>query len=287
MSTAKLFKDVIKYAWHGPSNQGRRGRKLISAFKWQIRKRVSAKPVTVRLWNGAKYIAYPQDSMASYPFYAHIYQSEFICFANRVASDGAMVDVGANVGLFTLSLSHRFEEAVLYEASAEACHKAAENITLNSLDKYRVRSLAVSDEIGTVNFSAIEPTGLTNKISSDPGGITVDATTLDADLDDEFKRRLSFLKIDVEGAEIKVLSGASKTLAAASNLLIMFERLKTSGLEEITDLLEAEGYVVFAVVNGLPDQTPSKLRRAHDLFACKQSKFDLVCKRAQESLREI
>jgi FkbM family methyltransferase len=287
MSTIKLFKDVIKYVWNEPSNQGFRCRKLISAFTWQIRKRISAKPVTVPLWNGAKYIAYPQDSMASYPFYTHIYQSEFVCFANRVAHDGAMVDVGANVGLFTLSLSHRFEEAVLYEASAEACLKAEENITLNSLDKYRVRSVAVSDEIGTVKFSATEPTGLTNKISTDPGGISVEATTLDAYLDDEFKRRLSFLKIDVEGAELKVLCGASETLAAAPNLLIMFERLKTSGLEEITELLNAEGYTVFAVVNGLPDQTSNKLKRAHDLFVCKQQQFDLVCKRARESLVEM
>ena len=183
MSTEKLFKDVIKYVWHEPSNQGRRCRKLVSAFKWQIRKRVSAKPVAVQLWNGAKYIAYPQDSVASHPFYTHIYQSEFICFANRGDDDGVMLDVG--------------------------------------------------------------------------------------------------------GAELKVLSGASKTLAAAPNLLIMFERLKTSGLEEITNLLEGEGYVVFAVDNGLPDQTPSKLLRAHDLFACKQSKFDLVCKLARESVHGI
>jgi hypothetical protein len=67
----------------------------------------------------------------------------------------------------------------------------------------------------------------------------------------------------------------------------MFERLKASGLEDITELLEAEGYAVFAVVNGLPDQTSDKLRRAHDLFACRQSQFDLVCKRAQESLVEM
>lgn len=210
MSTAKLFKDVIKYVWNEPSNQGRRCRKLVSAFTWQIRKRVSAKPVKVRLWNNAKYIAYPKDSMASFAFYTHIYQSEFICFADRVASDGAMVDVGANVGLFALSLSHRFEEAVLYEASAEACHKAEENITLNALTQYRVRGLAVSDEVGTVNFSSTEPTGLTNKISTEPGSVAVNATTLDDDLEDAFKGRLSFLKIDVEGAELKVLQGASK-----------------------------------------------------------------------------
>ena len=62
--------------------------------------------------------------MASYAFYAHIYQSEFICFVDRVASDGAMVDVGASVGLFALPLSHRFQVSVLYEANAEASRKA-------------------------------------------------------------------------------------------------------------------------------------------------------------------
>jgi FkbM family methyltransferase len=124
-------------------------------------------------------------------------------------------------------MSHRFEEAVLYEANAEANRKAKENIILSSLSQYRVRERAVSDKVGTVNFSAIEPTELTNKFSTEPDGVTVDATTLDTELDDEFKCRLSFLKIDVKSAELKVLRRASKTLAPAPNLLIMFKRIKS------------------------------------------------------------
>lgn len=64
----------------------------------------------------------------------------------------------------------------------------------------------------------------------------------------------------------------------------MFERLKTSGLEEITTLLDAAGYTVFAIVMGLPERSPDKLKRAHDLFACRHSQFDAVCNRARESL---
>jgi hypothetical protein len=155
------------------------------------------------------------------------------------------------------------------------------------LSRYQVRELAVSDKVGPVNLSAPEPTGLTNKSSTGPGGITVDATTLDDDLDDDFKCRLSFLKIDVEGAKINVLRGATKTLATAPNLLIMLERLKTSELNEIKELLEAQEYTVFAIHKGLSDQTPDKMKRAHDLFACKQSPFELICKRARESLVKV
>ena len=56
----------------------------------------------------------------------------------------------------------------------------------------------------------------------------------------------------------------------APNLLIMFERIKTSELRGIIEPLELQGYTVFDVFKGLPDQTPNKLKRTHDLFACKR-----------------
>ena len=225
-------------------------------------------------------MADPQDEMASFAFYARIHHGSLIAFTDKVANNGPMVDVGANTGLFSLLLSHHFKSAILYEASPEAARKADLNVRLNELDRYQVRPLAVCDTAGTIRFSVEEPTGLTNRITENKNGIDVQATSLDEDLTEEFKKQLSFLKIDVEGDELKVLKGARETMATSPNLLVLFERLKNTPLEELLEFFTAQNYTVFAVSEGVPTQSADVIMRSHDLFACHKDHFGSITARS-------
>ncbi|MDA1024265.1 MAG: FkbM family methyltransferase, partial [Proteobacteria bacterium] len=125
-----------------------------------------------------------------------------------------------------------------------------------------------------------DPTGLTNRITEDEDGIIVPATSLDGDLTAGFKNRLSFLKIDVEGGELDVLNGARETMGASLHLLILFERLKNTQLDNLLEFFAAQNYSVFAVSDGLPTRSTEAIRRAHDLFACRNDRLDLINERA-------
>ena len=102
-----------------------------------------------------------------------------------------------------------------------------------------VRELAFTDKVGPVNLSAPEPTGLTNKNSTGPGGITVAATTLDDDLDDDFKCRLSFLKIDVEGKAYDALLGMEQLFR--NNYVLLQIEIAGGESEAVRDLLMRYG----------------------------------------------
>lgn len=276
---------MVRHVWNEPSNKGQRVYRLYRALYWQVRKRLLKRPVRTRLWNGALYMADPADEMASFAFYARIYHSALIEFTSHVAAEGPMVDVGANTGLFSLMLSHRFKEAMLYEASPEAARKAESNVRLNRLDHYQVKPVAVCDAAGTIRFSISEPTGLTNRITENEDGIVVPTTTLDDDLTLDFKSRLSFLKIDVEGGELNVLKGARETMATSPHLLVLFERLKNTPIDDLLEFFAAQNYSVFTVSGGLPTRSPEAVRRAHDLFACSDDRFDLIGERAATAQR--
>jgi FkbM family methyltransferase len=217
-----------------------------------------------------------------------VFDSAHTLFAATASEDGLMADVGANVGLFTLQLCHRFDGGVLFEASPEAARKAAENVTRNRLDGFSVQATAIGDAEGHIRFLAERGTGLTSRIlaADEPASGPVEevpVTTLDRALPDHAKRRLSFLKIDVEGAKAQVFAGARETLAVAPALLILFERLKRTPLEPLTALLAEAGYIVFALSDGAPSRDEMHIRRAHDLFACRAERFDAVVRKTADA----
>ncbi|MFG1306323.1 FkbM family methyltransferase [Xanthobacter autotrophicus] len=132
-------------------------------------------------------------------------------------SGDVFVDVGANIGLFTLKAATFAGRVVAAEPGAVAGRQLADNLALNGFKNVTIVPKAISDTEGkAVLFH--------NPLGDDPQAFSlindgtsseseeVEITTLDRLAADLRLERVDCLKIDVEGAEDRVINGAAGTL---------------------------------------------------------------------------
>jgi FkbM family methyltransferase len=130
-----------------------------------------------------------------------------------------MIDVGANIGTFSLMMSKYISEnSHIYSFEPVYSKIFAMNVKQNDLeDKIKVYPIGLSDKNeklqgGLIDFSIKANYGFTQidnlKKADDSTEIIIEVQKLD-DLNID---NVSFIKIDVEGSERKVLDGAINTI---------------------------------------------------------------------------
>jgi FkbM family methyltransferase len=162
-------------------------------------------------------------------------------FVENLADGEVFFDVGANVGYYTVLGSRLVGEnglVVAFEPVARNLAHLYNHVALNKLENVSIIPAACSDEISLAAFSTGPNNAmghLTDGNNETPGKnlMLVPTVTLDA-----VAERLGVvpqvLKIDVEGAELSVLRGASsKILPAKPRIFLSLhsETLRTDCLE--------------------------------------------------------
>ena len=134
----------------------------------------------------------------------------------------AVVDVGANIGFFTVLAARvvgSTGRVLSFEPFDGSFRSLERNVELNVLDNVTAERAAVAEAQGTMTLGLDEGTiahGSTGGFTEEGAAarFTVPAVTLDESLESVLGDRAARLvKIDVEGIEPKVLGGAQKTLA--------------------------------------------------------------------------
>lgn len=120
-------------------------------------------------------------------------------------------DLGAHIGFFSLLLARRGASVLAVEANPETVARLRRNVALNDAP-VEVVEAAVSGQSGTVRFSARPGPERAQSAIRDDGTLEVRAVTLDALLAEYGVP--SFVKLDVEGAELDALLAAPQLLAA-------------------------------------------------------------------------
>ena len=160
-------------------------------------------------------------------FYTHDYDTEEMRSVLRMLnSDWVVLDVGANVGFWTVPMTKALGpsgKVHAFEPVPSNNLRLRENVTLNNLqDRVEVHELGLSDRRDTLLISLREDfangsgTGNASIVIDDSDGrfrcgmIAVD--TLDNIFPSLNVKRLDFIKIDIEGHEDKFLVGAASTI---------------------------------------------------------------------------
>jgi len=145
------------------------------------------------------------------------------------------LDIGAHYGYFSLLAAHlvgKEGSVQAYEPSTTTHQILQKNIALNATNWVQMHQQAVSDEAGTLTF--YEFPNLYSEYNSidaqqfegsqwftqySPQKVTVTATTLDVICNGAFVPNI--IKIDVEGAEDKVIAGGTTALSRYSPMVVM------------------------------------------------------------------
>jgi FkbM family methyltransferase len=158
-----------------------------------------------------------------------------------------VLDVGGNIGLFTLFLVHkygrgRFAKIHVFEPNPDTFARLKRNLEANGLTGAgglcEAHMLALSDRAGTVYMEAPRGYSVLSTIS-DSGTVPVECKTLDAWRAERGLGAVDLFKVDVEGHEMSLLRGAPETLKASRHLFI---EVKAEHLPEFDALTRAAGY---------------------------------------------
>lgn len=147
----------------------------------------------------------------------------------RLTDDAVFVDVGANIGLFTIPAARRVRNGavIAIEADPQLVSYLETNVTQNGLANVQVKHAAASDHRAeTVRFYAApaEKFGMGSLAPQFRGEWTgVPMQTLDDLIPPTQDAQVRVLKIDVEGFEAAVLRGATRVLTQPQPPLVVFE----------------------------------------------------------------
>jgi FkbM family methyltransferase len=151
----------------------------------------------------------------TYLFYKTHFEARTIrLLQNYVQPETSVIDVGANIGFFTLQFANWITgKGKVIAIEPETLNYARLQRTLarsNLTTLVETVNVAIADRQGEalLELNPLHPGD--HRLSSQ--GIPVTVTTIDALLEARDWPNISLIKIDVQGAEQRVLMGATKTL---------------------------------------------------------------------------
>ncbi len=175
--------------------------------------------------------------------------TEWLLGCLKAAGPGALfVDVGANLGWYTLRAAQLPEVAQVVAIEPESANQQLlrANLDRNALDgKVRVLACAAGAASGSATLHRYKSSNMGRHsiaVNHGRGGAVVPVEPLDVLLDQLRlgQARVGALKIDVEGFEPDVLSGAVQALSRTDALLIEISpELMAGGTAAVAALVEA------------------------------------------------
>ncbi len=230
------------------------------------RVRARGEPIDFMIPNPRRVRLLPEGQIPELLFKVHFEHTELALVAAFVTRGMHVVDIGANVGLYSVFTGRAVGprgHVWGFEPSSHVVGLLERNIALNGLENVSVHKLALAAQAGRLELrreancrdgdrylvGAATAEGAP-AVGEGGDSESVEVTTLDAfrAQDGRLSAHVDFLKMDVEGGELAVFQGARETLRANRDLVMMFESNRHvcaragHSQEEVFAVLEAEGF---------------------------------------------
>lgn len=252
--------DVVRSTIEHPDNRDHRLRAVAAVVVADAYVRLTDRPVLTRI--GDDLLCGVDPRLASHKvLMGRLPDHAELSVLRRLLRPGdRFVDVGANIGVYSLVAAECGAEVVAFEPGSAAVAALRSNVALNDLGgRVEVRQEAVGAESGEIEF--VDGVGTMGHVVTDASDdargqaglftgrstrrlLRVPMVTLDEVVGDA---RVAALKIDVEGFEDAVLAGAVDALAAAHIGYVQLEHNDSSERlfgesSRALDILRGHGY---------------------------------------------
>ncbi|APR81846.1 TPR domain protein [Minicystis rosea] len=267
-------------------------RALESAYRTMWRERISAStaPEEIAIPEGSEILPLPAGARIVVPARRDkitpsvLYEQgdwfeDEIRFVRRLLPPGSTaLDVGANYGVYAISMAHAVGASglvVAFEPAPETVQYLDASVALDDRLQLDVIEAAVSNRSGDATFFASPDAELSSLHASGPVAeeTPVDLVTIDESASSWAGRSVAFIKLDAEGEERAILEGARATLSAHEPL-VMYEIKQGATVDrDLPNAFAARGLRSYRLVPGLGLLAPFDAALALDpfqlnLFAC-------------------
>jgi FkbM family methyltransferase len=230
-------------------------------LRWVERRTFSKIPRPVRLPSGV-YFFKRNDSLG---INLQTFETRELAFAEGFFRPGMTVlDIGAHQGLYTLLAARCVRPSgrvFSFEPSPRERRALRLNLAINFCDNVAIQPLALGSNEATADLYVVDEynTGYNSlrppNVPQPTRAVPVKVDTLDHWLAEKHIDRVDFIKLDVEGAELSVLRGASKSLVLLRPvLLVEVAQIRTSAWGyhaiEIVRFMQNIGYEWFQILDG-------------------------------------
>jgi FkbM family methyltransferase len=170
-------------------------------------------------------------SLNDVPIEAYQNHGEIGFLLRHIKPGARIVDVGANVGFFTLLFARQAGpggKVWAFEPGPQSFALLAKNVSINAYTNVTVENIAISDFSGTIDFYVCRTGESDNRVAGAVFGqgerdkVNVRCVALDdyfADID----APVDFVKIDAQGAETFVVRGMETLLRRNRSMVVVLE----------------------------------------------------------------
>jgi FkbM family methyltransferase len=202
------------------------------------------------------------------------YEAELAVLDRFVRRGDTVVDVGAHYGAYTVRLAQLVGptgSVLAIEPASHASEILSRNLALNGLQNVQMKRLALGEATGEGPLYLQSDPSRNRMIGTMSGAVGVESVEV-ARLDDLVGDQVSFVKMDVEGAELFALRGADNVLATLRPVMLFEyqpEAARAMGADpaEIWQQFERHGYVMHRLVSGTLERVEKAPEGLVNLFA--------------------